>query len=269
MSARAASELIDVNKLEMLMNRLIVLLLLSGTAFADGSVTDDVRITSEGLGYDLQYRVYLPEDYDSRLDHPVLFLTDGQNYISRGRMHKTLDRLIADGKIEPVIAVFVDARDPDNLKSNRRNAEFLCNPDYLQFYSDELIPTIEKNYPVTVDREGRTIMGLSFGGTNAACFGLLGYDTFSGIAMQSPANHPVKELLPAYEEMPVLPLRVFLSTGKPDDNTQANRRFRTILQDRGYEMEYVEVRQGHNWDNWRPLIDDILTYFYRVDDPES
>jgi len=266
---RAPSELIDIKTLETRMNRLIVLLLLTGTAFANGSVTDDVRITSEGLGYDLQYRVYLPEGYESRSDHPVLFLTDGQSYISRGHMHMTLDKLIADGKIEPVIAVFVDPRDPDNLRSNRRNAEFLCNPDYLKFYADELIPTIERKYPVTADREGRTIMGLSFGGTNAACFGVLGYDTFSGIAMQSPANHPVKDLLPAYEEMPVLPLRIFLSTGKPDDNTQANRRFRTILQDKGYEMEYVEVRQGHNWDNWQPLLDDVLMYFYSSDEPES
>jgi enterochelin esterase-like enzyme len=217
------------------------------------------------LGYDLNYRLYLPDGYESRVSHPVLFLTDGQNYISRGRMPSTLNSLIRRGKIAPVIAVFIDARDPDDLDSNRRNAQFFCNANYLKFYVDELIPTVEKNYPVVASREGRTIMGLSFGGTNAACFGVLGYDTFSGIAMQSPANHPVPNLLPAYQEMPTLPLRIFLSTGTPDDNTQANRNFRTVLQDKGYEMEYVEVQQGHNWENWRPLIDDVLLYFYGTD----
>ena len=84
--------------------------------------------------------------------------------------------------------------------------------------------------------------------------------------MQSPATHPVENLLPAYEESPVLPLRIFLSTGKPNDNTQANRRFMSLLQDKGYDMKYIEVWKGHNWDNWKPLLDDALLYFYSFDD---
>ena len=245
----------------------VLLLLLVGTVNADGTVTDDIRITSSVLGYDLQYRIYLPEGHDSgRAVHPVMFLTDGQNYLSRGHMPSTLDSLIGRGEIEPVIAVFVDARDPDDLQSNRRNSQFFCNADYLNFFFDELIPEVEKDYPVVANREGRTIMGLSFGGTNAACFGLLGHEVFSGIAMQSPANHPLPNLLPAFQEMPTLPLKIFLSTGAPDDNTQDNRRFRDVLQEKDYEMKYVEVRQGHNWDNWGPLIDDVLIYFYGTDD---
>ncbi len=256
------SALVNLKALEVPTIRSIVLLLLVSTANADGTVTDDIRITSDVLGYELQYRVYLPEGYDSGADHPVIFLTDGQNYLSRGRMPDILDTLIGRDEIEPLIAVFVDARDPADLQSNRRNSQFFCNADYLKFYINELIPAVEKNYPVAANREGRTIMGLSFGGTNAACFGLLGHEVFSGIAMQSPANHPLPNLLPTYREMPTLPLKIFLSTGTPDDNTQDNRRFRTVLQEKGYDMKYVEVRQGHNWDNWRPLIDDVLVYFY-------
>jgi hypothetical protein len=40
-------------------------LLLSGTAFADSTLTSDIRISSEVLGYDIQYRVYLPDGYES------------------------------------------------------------------------------------------------------------------------------------------------------------------------------------------------------------
>ena len=247
----------------------IAFLASTGTAGAEGSLSDDIRITSDLLGYDLQYRLYLPEGHESRNDHPVIFLTDGQNYLNRGRMTEILDDLINVGRIEPLVAVFVDPRDPDNLQSNRRNSQFLCNVDYLRFYVDELIPSVETSYPVATNREGRTIMGLSFGGTNAACFGLLGSETFSGIAMQSPANHPLPNLLPTYQETPTLPIRIFLSTGTPDDNTQANRRFRSMLQEKGYDMKYVEVRQGHNWNNWRPLIDDVLLFFYGTDDPDS
>lgn len=263
------SELIDGEMLEKPMIRILVLLLLASTAFADGSLSDNIRISSDDLGYDLQYRVYLPDGYEERDNHPVLFLTDGQGYISNGRLPKVLDNLIGEGKIEPVVAVFVDPRDPDNLKNNRRNAEFLCNGDYLAFFIDDLIPEIENNYPVGTDRESRTIMGLSFGGLNAACFGLYGYDSFSGLAMQSPANHPIPGLLPSYEELPLRPLKIFLSTGNPDDNTSANRKFRSVLQDKGYDMKYVEVREGHNWRNWRPLLDDNMLYFYGTDNQAS
>lgn len=248
------------------MTRVLLLLLLPGFVFADGAVSDNIRISSKVLGYDLQYRVYLPEDAQPESAYPVLYLTDGQGYISRGHLPMLLDKMIATGEIEPVIAVFVDPRDPDNLRNNRRNAQFLCNRDYLAFFTDELIPRIEKDYPAIAHRDGRTIMGLSFGGLNAACFGLFGYETFSNLGMQSPANHPVPKLLDVYEKMPLLPLRMFLTTGKPDDNTQANRRFRSVLKNKGYELKYIEVRQGHNWDNWQPLLDDALEFFYSAAD---
>jgi enterochelin esterase-like enzyme len=248
--------------LEALLMRSVLMSLFIGASYADGTLTNDIRISSDVLGYDLQYRLYLPEGYDMRTDHPVMFLTDGQNYIRRGNMPSVLDTLINNGQIEPVIAVFVDARDPDNLESNRRRKQFFCNEDYLKFFVDELIPTMEQNYPVLNNREGRSIMGLSFGGLNAACFGMLGHDIFSGIAMQSPANHPVPNLLPTYQQMPTLALRIFLSTGTPDDNTQANRQFHSVLKNKGYDMKYIEVMEGHNWDNWGPLLDDALLYFY-------
>ena len=223
------------------------IVLFAGIAQASSTLTDELRISSNVLGYDLQYRVYLPDDYQSKENLPVLYVTDGPGYIYKGKMPRVLNKLIDKGRMEPVIVVFVDARDPDNLRNNRRNAEFMCNLKYLQFFSDELIQTIEKNYPAVSDRAGRTILGLSFGGLNSACFGLMGSDTFSGIGMHSPATHPVPALLPAYEKAPLLPLRVFLSTGDHNDNERSNRRFRTILRDKGYPMKYMEVSEQHNW----------------------
>ena len=193
-----------------------------GISQADGTLSDNQRIASEVLGYDLQYRVYTPAKVEADDGLPVLYVTDGQSYIERGDMHRVVDELIDGAKIDPVIVVFVDARDPDNLRINRRAQQFFCNRNYLDFYVEELVPAIEHEYPVAQDRDSRSILGLSFGGLNAACFGAHGGETFSGIGMQSPANHPVPELLPLYEELPLLPLRVFLSTGTPNDNTEAN-----------------------------------------------
>ena len=245
-----------------------LLLLFTGTAIAGGSLSPDIRISSTALGYDLQYRVYTPEGVETEKELPVLFITDGPAYIQRGHVPKVLDRLIDSASIDPVIAVFVDARDPDDLRVNRRNQEFFCNEDYLKFYAAELIPAIEHAYPVRRAREARTILGVSFGGLNAACFGYMGYQFFSGIGMHSPANHPVQELLPAYEQAPKLPLRIFLSTGSSNDNTSANRKFRRLLDEKGYDMKYVQISSGynksggHNWGNWKLLIDDALLFFY-------
>ena len=246
----------------------VFLLCCSGAAAFASGLGPNVRISSDVLGYDLQYRVYTPKGVEGDEKLAVLFVTDGPAYIQQGRVPQVLDRLIDSARIDPVVAVFVDARDPDDLGVNRRNREFFCNEDYLSFYVSELIPAVERAYPVQNVREARSIVGVSFGGLNAACFGFMGYEFFSGIGMHSPAIHPVDNLLEAYQESPRLPLRIFLSTGYPDDNTSENRRFQRMLRDKGYDMEFVQINAGHDWDNWRRLIDDVLLYFYGRSAPE-
>lgn len=244
-----------------LLSLMLLVVAMSGRA-ASTSLTDNIRIKSEVLGYDLQYRVNAPVDFAGKKNLPVLFVTDGQSYIKNGKLPRQLNKLIKAGRIEPVVTVFVDARDPDDLSSNRRNSQFMCNKNYLEFFRRELIPEIEGNYPVSFEASGRTILGVSFGGLNAACFGLMGSDLFSGVGMHSPATHPVVSLMPAYEKLEKLPLKIFLTTGSPHDNSTSNRKFRSILRNKGYELKYIEVRAGHDWDNWRPLMDDVLLYFY-------
>ena len=69
-------------------------------------------------------------------------------------------------------------------------------------------------------------------------------------------------LLPAYKNEPTRPINIFLSTGASRVNSAENRRFRKTLKDKGYEMKYKQTNEGHNWDNWRPLIDDVFFYFF-------
>ena len=38
--------------------------------------------------------------------------------------------------------------------------------------------------------------------------------------------------------------------------------FRRILEDKGYPLTYFEVSQGHNWNNWGPLLPEVLSTFY-------
>jgi enterochelin esterase-like enzyme len=246
--------------------RLLVFLVLSsvcGPVFADGKLSDDIRIFSDSLGYDLQYRVYEPEGMRRNSELPALYITDGQWYISRGELPALLDREIAAGNIEPVLVVFVDSRNPDNLQQNRRNQQFFCNPRYVDFFTDELLPTIDKEYPSSAMRDDRVILGLSFGGRNSACFGLMAYDSFAGIAMQSPANSEmVDELRFQYMAQEKLPLKFFMSVGTVNDNTQAGRQLMETLKFQGYDLTYREVNEGHDWDNWGALLDDVLYTFF-------
>ena len=69
----------------------------------------------------------------------------------------------------------------------------------------------------------------------------------------------------ASENEPKRPLKIFLSTGTTRDNMAANRRFRRILEEKGYELKFVQTNESHNWQNWQPLVDDVFIYFYGTD----
>lgn len=239
---------------------------LATPAMADSSLSENQLIQSEHLGYSLQYRVYLPEGAEKLKDLPVIFVTDGQWYLERGDMQQILDNEIEDGTIQPVAAVFVDSRNPDKLRKNRRNSEFMCNQLYALFYANELIPEIQRNYPVSHHASERVILGLSFGGLNAACFGLMLPQIFPNIAMQSPAsNKHVKVLSDQFASKEKLPLKIFFSTGTRKDNTGSSRAFHELLEQKGYDVTYIEVPHGHNWTNWKPLLDDVLLTFFSSD----
>lgn len=239
-------------------------ILIACSAFAsEGTLSDNHRILSAKLGYELQYRIYRPFATADDDKLPSLYVTDGQLYLRYGKFKSVLDDAIDSGLIEPVLVVLLDSRNPDNLTENRRNAQFMCNIDFASFFAEELVPTISRDQPVSLSRDDRVILGLSFGGLNSACFGVMLPKLFSGIAMQSPASGKhvdiVREL---YAKREALPLKMFLSVGTENDNQTAVKRFRRVIESKGYDLTYVTVREGHNWRNWGPLLDDVLVTFF-------
>lgn len=222
---------------------------------------DERIIKSRHLGYNVRYWVYVPKNVTEKM--PVLYVTDGRGYKANGLIRISAS-LVKENLISPHIIVLVDAIDPDNTTINRRNSQFLCNIDYLNFYKEELIPVITKDYNTLNAREQRGILGLSFGGLNAMYFGLYGSDYFGKIGIQSPAPHPCPTIYSDFESSDKLPIDIFLSTGTEHDKATESRNFKHILDSKKYEFKYVEVPEGHNWKNWQPLLDDILVYFYAV-----
>lgn len=240
--------------------------MLSSFAHANGTLSDNIRIKSDILGYDLQYRVYVPETVNPNDKLPTLYITDGQSYAKKGRMVRALDRGIADGRIEPVIAIFVDSRDPDDLETNRRNDQFFCKKDYVDFFTTELVPFIDQTYHTSSDRNDRVILGVSFGGFNAGCFGLMATPYFGNIAMNSPAHSQfVTFLKKQYKKFDKKNLKIYLSVGNQQDNRLAVRSLRLTLKKKGYDLTYTQNDHGHNWNNWKPLLPEVLETFFAVE----
>ena len=230
---------------------------------AGGDLSDNQRIFSTHLGYELQYRIYRPAGTTAVDKLPSLYLTDGQMYLEQGNFISVMDQAISAGAIRPVLAVFLDSRNPDKLEENRRNSQFMCNAKFAAFFADELVPTISHEQPVSLSRDDRVILGLSFGGLNSACFGVMVPDLFAGIAMQSPASGSHVDVVRGlYEQSETLPLKMFLSVGTQNDNLDAVKRFRRTLERKDYDLTYTKVRKGHNWQNWGPLLDDVLLTFF-------
>lgn len=247
-----------------------LLLTVFAIASEDGILGDNERIFSNHLGYELQYRIYRPAGILPGDRLPTLYVTDGQMYLAQGGFKAVLDEAIGSGMIEPVLVVFVDSRNPENPEENRRNSEFMCNVKYASFFAGELIPAISRGQPVSVSRDDRVILGVSFGGLNGACFGLVLSELFSGIAMQSPASGEHLEVVrKLYEEREALPLKMFVSVGSRNDNTGAVKRFTKTLKQKGYDVNFIKVRGGHNWKNWTPLLDDVLRTFFASDDKRT
>ena len=241
-------------------------LLLTFAAFAvagEGALSDNQRISSTHLGYELQYRIYRPAETSADDSLPTLYVTDGQWYLAQGNFKAVLDTTISTGEIEPVVVVFLDSRDPDRLEVNRRHSQFMCNTHFAAFFANELIPEVSKLQPVSLSRDDRVILGVSFGGLNSACFGLMLSGGFAGIAMQSPGSGDHLEVIrKLYEEKETLPLKMFLSVGSRNDNTGAIKRFNKTLEKKGYDVTFVKVTGEHNWKNWSPLLDDVLLTFF-------
>lgn len=241
------------------MNRLVFSILFLLATCTQLFAVEEHIIESKVLGYNLKYWVHIPENVDGSL--PVLYVTDGNGYKRNGLVDVS-QSLVKSGKINPHIIVMVSAVDPDDRSKNRRNSQFLCNPKYVRFYKEELVPEIDQKYKTMASAEGRGILGLSFGGLNAMYFAIEANDTFRNIGIQSPAPHPCPSIYDDFKNAPKLPLNIFLSTGTVNDKASASRRLKSVLDEKGYDFTYLEVAEGHNWRNWGSMLDDVLISFY-------
>ncbi|PMR74445.1 alpha/beta hydrolase [Billgrantia endophytica] len=159
-------------------------LLLSTPALA-GEVTHH-RFHSETLGRDYPYTLYLPEGYrESNLAYPILYLLHGSNgserdWVERGSLRETADRLIRDGIIPPAVIVMPGSESwwIDGHNEAARTA-----------FLEDLLPHVEETWQVVPLREWRGVAGLSAGGYGSINFALERPELFGAAAALSPASY--------------------------------------------------------------------------------
>jgi len=229
-----------------------------------GRVRGAYRLQSEALGYAVNYSVYLPTGYADLDALPTIYVLDGQEYShdDMGSMVIVLDNLIAQNLINPVIAVFIDPREPNRDSNNRRESEYIENADFAQFVATELVVNIDRVFKTSQNASDRAILGTSLGGLASAYIGINYPDVFNNIAIQSPAFWISTDLYGLYEASEGLALSFIITNGSPLWDADDIPDFTTILDEKAYPYTLIEVAEGHSWGNWRGLVDDILIHFW-------
>lgn len=140
----------------------------------------DLSIPSDIIGGTVRYSIYLPADYNKNPDkrYPVVYLLHGlgDNYLSWNdkwlQVTSTIDNLETRG-LEPMIYVM-----PDGYRTyyvNRFNGRY----DYMDMFTDELMPYIDRTYRTIADRDHRAAVGYSMGGFGAFILPSANTDLFS------------------------------------------------------------------------------------------
>ena len=243
----------------------------------DCNLVEQVEISAGVLPYPHQLHVFLPPEYvQGQHSYPVVYFQDGIDYIEFAITPYVIRRLILDKKIEPVIAVFVTP--PNRLKEGMPNrmTEYGLNDDYVSFFADQLVPFIDNKYRTKRDPQKRLVVGDSFGGLISVYIPFKRPDVFGmGYSQSGYVSFQKDKLINAYAAQNRKPIRLYVDVGTYERNVgaaflprnetdffMANRRFKKVLEKKGYDFKYFEYFEGHTWGNWRRHLIDGLIHFF-------
>jgi S-formylglutathione hydrolase FrmB len=161
---------------------------LAAPAWAMASTLDEIAVPSAALGRPLSVSIYRPDGPPPSSGWPVLYLLHGLNggchdWPALGGVQATLDRLIAAHRIKPLVVVMPDAGNSWYVDS----AAIGGPGNFETAILDDLPKAIEQNLPVSRERGGRAIAGLSMGGFGALRLALKRPDRYGAVASLSGA----------------------------------------------------------------------------------
>ena len=187
---------------------------------------DTIIYVSKTVGTKRRALVYTPPSYTKGKKYPVLYLLHGiggdeKEWLRGGQPQVILDNLFAENKVKPMIVVMPNGR---AMKDDRAIGNIMAQDKVEAFAAfekdllNDLIPFIEKRYPVLTDKENRAIAGLSMGGGQSLNFGLRNLDKFAWVGgFSSAPNLKAPELLVTNPEETKKKLKLlWISSGDND-----------------------------------------------------
>ncbi|OCB76793.1 esterase [Flavobacterium piscis] len=222
---------------------------------------ETITYESKTVGSTRKATVYTPPGFNKKKKYPVLYLLHGiggdeKEWLNGGNPQIILDNLFAEGKIEPMIVVMPNGR---AMKDDSATGNIMA-PDKVQAFAvfekdllNDLIPFIEKKYPVLKDREHRAIAGLSMGGGQSLNFGLGNLDKFAwvGAFSAAPNTKMPKELLPNPEEAKKKLKLLWISCGDNDWLIENSKRTHDYLYKNDVPHIYYIEPGVHDFKVWK------------------
>lgn len=227
------------------------------------------------------YLVYTPPGYDPKHKggYPVLYLLHGWSdtelaWTEEGHADAILDRLLADGKVVPMIVVmplgygdfefvmhgFKAWREPEHVSEN---VEL-----YSKMLLTEIAPAVEHEYNTAPGRENRAIAGLSMGGLESLTIGLKHADQFAWVGGMSSAvfdanNAMFETYLPHLDAKKANLSLLWIACGKTDGLITGNHQFIAWAGTKGFTPIAVETPGAHTWLTWRDNLVTLAPLLFR------
>ncbi len=244
----------------------------------------NLSMPSEILGVERNYSVYLPQNYDSTEKiYPVLYLLHGagdnnvSGWVESGNVQQIANREIRSGMASEMVIVMPDAGTGTKGYFNQEQWR------YEDYFFNELIPYIEKNYRVRQDKAGRAIAGLSMGGGGSVIYALHHPDMFSSVCSLSGAlgmpedinnsetndiTQPDKGNNALYiithaedrQKETFKTIRWYADCGDDDFLYLSNVHFYMAMRGQGIPIQYRMRDGGHTWDYWQSALPDLMQF---------
>ncbi|KAA5547813.1 alpha/beta hydrolase-fold protein [Adhaeribacter rhizoryzae] len=222
---------------------------------------DTITYKSKTVGTKRRALVYTPPGFSKSKKYPVLYLLHGiggdeKEWLKGGQPQVILDNLYAQKKVQPMIVVLPNGRamKDDRAVGNVFDAEKV--QAFATFEKDllnDLIPYVEKKFPVRKDRENRAIAGLSMGGGQSLNFGLGNLDKFAWVGGFSSAPNTKKpeELVPNPADAKKKLKLLWISCGDNDGLITFSKRTHDYLFTNNVPHVYYIEPGGHDFKVWK------------------
>ncbi|QIH34277.1 alpha/beta hydrolase-fold protein [Sphingobacterium sp. DR205] len=234
---------------------------------------DSIIYPSKTVGVSRKALIYTPPGYNPNKKYPVLYLLHGiggdeREWVRHGNPQIIFDNLYAEGKMKPMLVVMPNGR---AMKDDRAGGDVMA-PDRVAAFStfekdllDDLIPFIEKQFPVVGDREHRAIFGLSMGGGQALNFGLGHMETFAWVGgfSSAPNTKMPQELLPFPKEAKNKLKLLWISCGDQDGLLNISKRTHEYLLDHEVPHIYYLEPGRHDFNVWRNDLYNISQLLFK------